>query len=123
MRRQRRVRAGVAPGHGVHAKENPGHSAGALTYSLPVASGVCGFQDYEYRENKNDQNVHALIYLHFSIVQCRDRALDQKLCLGQSAALSVKPVLNRVGLALTVAGLLQLGRRAKAFGDVLVIDE
>ena len=54
MRTRRRVRAGVAPGHGVHAKENPGHSAGVLAYSLPVASGVCGFQDYEDREKNNN---------------------------------------------------------------------
>ena len=122
MRRLRRVRAGVAPGHGVHAKENPRQTAGVLAYSLPVASRVCGFQDYEDREKQNDQHMHVLIYLRFSIVQCRDRVLDQDLRLEQCAALSIEPMLDRVGLALAVACLLQLGRRAKAFRYILVID-
>ena len=103
--------------------KTPAVLAGALAYSLPVASGVCGFQDYEDREKKNDQNVHALIYLHFSIVHRRDRVLDQELRPEQRAALCVHPMLDRVGLALTVAGLLQLFRCAKALGYVLVIDE
>ena len=50
MRDRLRVRAGVAPGNGVKAKENPSRMAGAFAYSLPVAPGVCGFQDYEDRK-------------------------------------------------------------------------
>ena len=106
MRSRRRVRAGVVPGHGVHAKETPAKTAGVVAYSLPAAPGVCGLQDYDDGEKENDQNVHVLRLL--LIIQRHDRVLDQDLRLEQRAALGIQPMFNRVGLSRPVAGLLQL---------------